>query len=292
MNLLAAGPGHSGDGLRSRALGPREFKLFQKLIHDEAGIYLSDAKQALLVGRLAKRLRALGLASFEEYYERVALDDGEERVRMLDCICTNETHFFREPQQFTYLETTLVPALRAEGPRTLKVWSAACSTGEEPYSIAMLLMHHFPKSSGFKIEILGTDLSTRVLARAEKGVWPIERREEIPEAFLKRFMLRGQGAHSGEMKAGDDIRSVVRFARVNLNEEGLDVGGPFDLVFCRNVLIYFDPTSKAAVIRRLLKRMTPKSHLFLGHSESLLGMNEWVRRVGPTVYRPEAGACA
>jgi chemotaxis protein methyltransferase CheR len=293
MNALAEDTRLANGLAPSRTLSPREFKLFQRLIHEEAGIYLSEAKQALLVGRLSRRLRALGLTSFGDYYERVVAGDPEERIRMLDCICTNETHFFREPQQFTYLETTLIPEWRAEGPgRTIRVWSAACSTGEEPYSLAMLLLRHFPPSSGFRIEILASDLSTRALSRAQEGVWPIERKEEIPEAFLKRFMLRGQGRHAGQMKAGDEIRDVVRFARVNLNDDDLGVGGPFDLVFCRNVLIYFDAPSKAAVIRRLLKRMSPKSHLFLGHAESLLGFGEWLRRVGPTVYRPEPGACA
>jgi chemotaxis protein methyltransferase CheR len=266
----------------------REFSLLRDLIHKEAGIYLSEAKRALVVGRLSRRLRELRLRSFDAYYRVVEADD-EERVRMLDCICTNETHFFREPRQFEFLEERVFPEWIARGasgsiPRRIRAWSAACSTGEEPYSLAMTLLAHFPPGSGWEIDILATDLSTRALERAKAGLWRVEKAAEIPLGHLKAFMLRGTGAQEGVMKAGPGIRSVLRFARVNLNEARYPVGGPFDLVFCRNVLIYFDSASKARVVSRLLGQLAPEGHLFLGHAESLAGLTDRARSVGPTVY--------
>jgi chemotaxis protein methyltransferase CheR len=266
-----------------------EFALFRDLIHQESGIFLSEAKKALVVGRLWRRLRQLGLSSLGAYYRLLAEGDEQERVRMLDCICTNETHFFREPRQFEFLEQQIFPewAARAAAggmPRRVRAWSAACSTGEEPYSLAMTLLAHFPPSSGWTFEILASDLSTRALDQASAGLWCIDKAKEIPERYLKAFMLRGSGPQEGVMKAGPEIRSLVRFQRVNLNQDRYAVAGPFDLVFCRNVLIYFDVASKARVVERLLDQLAPSGHLFLGHAESLTGLSDRGRSVGPTVY--------
>ena len=225
---------------RIRPITEREFSLFQALILRESGIFLVPAKKALLVGRLSKRLRALGLSSFGSYYERIVdEDDREERLAMLDCVSTNEPHFFREPRQFEFLERQVVPHWRQHGPRVLRIWSAGCSTGEEPYSLAMMLLHHFPPYTGRQIEILATDISTRVLARAEAAVWPIDKASEIPISYRRAFMLRGTDSQEGKMKAAPEIRSLVRFERMNLNEERYPIRGPFHLIFCRNVLIYF-----------------------------------------------------
>lgn len=278
----------SAEGSSLPRISGKEFALFQGLIHREAGIYLSEIKKALVVGRLSRRLRELQLGSFGAYYHMVEAD-ATERVRMLDCICTNETHFFREPRQFEFLDQQVFPdwtARAASGlmPRRIRAWSAACSTGEEPYSLAMTLLAHFPPSSGWSIEILATDLSTRALDRAGAGLWHIDKAREIPQAYLKAFMLRGTGAQEGVMKAGQEIRSLLRFERVNLNQARYPVRGPFDLVFCRNVLIYFDVASKARVVDRLLDQLAPEGHLFLGHAESLTGLTARARSVGPTVY--------
>ena len=271
----------------ARILTPREFRLFQTLIQREAGIHLSDAKKVLVEGRLARRLRELGL-DFGAYYELVE-SDPQERVRMLDCICTNETHFFREPRQFEFLENQVFPAWRARADagtmaRRVRVWSAGCSTGEEPYSMAMAFLASFPPSSGWEIEIVATDLSTRVLDRAHAAVWPIDKAKEIPGAYLKAFMLQGSGPEEGRMKAGPLVRSRVRFQRLNLNAEPFTFAGRFDLVFCRNVLIYFDAASKARVVGRLLDRLDPQGYLLLGHAETVTGLNARTRSVGPTVY--------
>jgi chemotaxis protein methyltransferase CheR len=268
-----------------------DFARFQALIHDEAGIWLAPIKKALLAGRLGRRLRALGIVAWRDYYELVLADEAE-RVRMLDAICTNETHFFREPRHFDFLVERVFPAWREEAdagrrPRRVRVWSAACSTGEEPYSLAMTLLAAFP--AGWELEVLATDLSTKVLERAQRGVWPLEKAAEIPEAHLKAFMLRGFGEQEGLMKAGPEIRALVRFARVNLVGEW-PASPPFDLVFCRNVLIYFDRPVKARVVERLLERIGPRGYLFLGHAESLGGLSTRAQPVVPTVYSPAPAA--
>jgi chemotaxis protein methyltransferase CheR len=269
------------------AVSDDEFELFQSLIHREAGIWLAPVKKALLVGRLARRLRELGMTSYRAYHERVR-EDPSEKVRMLDAICTNETHFFREPRHFELLATRVLPALREQAEaghraRRLRVWSAACSSGEEPYSIAMALLDALPQ--GWDLQILATDLSTRILDRARAAVWPIEKAREIPEPHLKAFMLRGVGSQEGLMKAGPELRALVRFERLNLNGDGWP-DERFDLVFCRNVLIYFERRAKERVVERLLDRLEPGGHLFLGHAESLGGLTTRARSVVPTVYTP------
>ncbi|HEV8398590.1 MAG TPA: protein-glutamate O-methyltransferase CheR [Gemmatimonadales bacterium] len=277
-------------GIGIRPLTDREFKLFQSLIHTEAGIYLSEVKKALLVGRLSRRIRELGLDSFEAYYRHVV--DGPnpaERVELINNICTHETQFFREPRQFEFLEQTVAPRLRAEAeagtrPKQIRAWSAACSSGEEPVSMAMSLLYHFPASAGWTVEVLATDISTRVLDKARAATWPIERAGQIPPAYLKRFMLRGTGEHHNRMKAGPEIRSVVRFQQLNLQADSYAVGDGFDMIFCRNVLIYFNAATKEHVVTRLLGRLAEDGLLFLGHAESLTGMHDAPRAVVPTVY--------
>jgi chemotaxis protein methyltransferase CheR len=264
------------------------FVRFQALVHREAGIWLSPAKKALLVGRLAKRLRALGLASLRDYLELVRTD-AAERTHMLDCLTTNETHFFRDPRQFELLAGRVYPAWQAEAaagrrPRRIRVWSAACSTGEEPYSLAMSLVQAFPPSTGWSIDILATDLSTRALELARRATWPIARSGEIPTALLRRFMLRGTGGEEGRMKAGPEIESLVRFARLNLNDESHPGLGQFDLLFCRNVLIYFDVATKARVLERLAGHLAPAGLLFLGQAESVGGRSNLLRVAMPGVY--------
>lgn len=268
-----------------------DFVLFQRMLEKETGIYLSYAKKSLLVGRLSRRLRELGLNNLRKYYKRVQADPAEH-VRMIDCISTNETQFFREPLHFEFLEQRLLPQWIAQAEagqrsRRIHVWSAGCSTGEEPVSIAMTLLHHLPKSAGWQIEILATDISTRVLTRARGGIWPVEKARQIPTPYLKACMLRGTGTQEGSMKAGPEIQRVVRFERFNLlGERAPSVPGFFDMIFCRNVLIYFQPETKTRVVRRLLSHLAPDGFLFVGHSESLNHLSDCVRSVVPTVYIP------
>jgi chemotaxis protein methyltransferase CheR len=270
-----------------RLLSEREFARFQTLIHAEAGIFLSPVKQALVVSRLAKRLRALDMHSFSDYYDLV-VNDAAEKVMMLDCICTNETHFFRERRHFQYLEQNVLPGWRAEAargkrPRRMQIWSAGCSTGEEPYSLAMFLLDQLADED-WTIEIVATDLSTKVLKRAVAGLWPIAKVAEIPERLLKQFMLCGTGANEGLMKAGPEITSLIRFERLNLNHEAYPVSGPFDLTFCCNVMIYFNAETKRQVLGRMIDKLSPAGYLMLGHAETLNGLGTELRPVAPTVY--------
>lgn len=275
-----------------RPITAGEFRRFRDLIYREAGIHLAECKEALLVGRLGRRIRELGLPTFSAYYEVVAQGgDPSEMVRMLDAICTHETHFFREPRHFEYLEQVVFPRWKAEaqaGRRAKKVraWSAACSSGEEPFTLAMLLMEHFPAAEGWDAEVLATDLSTRVLERARSALWPIARAQEIPGHLLKKYMLRGTRSQEGLMAASPELRARVRFQRVNLNDGRYPVDGRFDLVFCRNVLIYFDAASRAAVVNRLLGHLDPGGLFFLGHAETLTNVTTRARAVMPTVYAP------
>ena len=277
-----------------RPIGEGEFSLFQRLIYRSAGIHLSAAKRTLLEARLAKRLRELGLDSFSAYYDYLIQDGGGvELGELLDRIATNETHFFREPRQFDFLEEKIFPQWQAEAAssarsRHLRVWSAGCATGEEPFSIAMTLLDHFPTQAGWRIEIFATDLSSRALYAARTAVWPIAKAKEIPPGYLKRFMLRGTGSQQGNMKAGPEILGAVRFEQLNLHDEVYPSIGSFDLILCRNVLIYFDAASRAGVIERLLDHLAPTGYLFVGHAESLAVVSEQVCYVVPTVYRHAA----
>jgi chemotaxis protein methyltransferase CheR len=290
MNHPTTAPTQAALDRDTRPVSDREFALFQRLIYREAGIRLVPAKKALLEARLTRRLRELGLSSFEAYYRHILeVDHGDELIVLLDRISTNETHFFREPKQFEFLENEVFSAWKkrnrsAGGTRHIRVWSAACSSGEEPYSLAMMLSDHFPPGSGWDFEILATDLSTRVLGTGTAGVWPIGKSSEIPQHYLKKYMLKGTGEQSGHMKAGAEIRSVVRFERLNLNDDEYPVAGNLDLIFCRNVLIYFDSGSRARVIQRLVDRLAPNGFLFVGHAESLTGVTDRVRYVVPTIY--------
>jgi chemotaxis protein methyltransferase CheR len=269
-------------------LGVEEFHLFQALVLRESGIHLGAKNRAMLVSRLWKRLRALELNSFAAYYRRVKADP-QEMVLMLDCICTNETHFFREPTAFECLRSRVFPEWVADADagkrgKTLRVWSAACSTGEEAYSLAMMILTHFPPSAGWNVEVLGTDLSTKVLARASTGIWPAEKISDVPVEYQKKFLLKGFGPEKGKIKADDELRKVVRFQRLNLTREPYAVTGPFDLIFCRNVLIYFQWETKIKVVDRLGKYLTPNGYLFLGHAESLHGVADKLEFVAPKVF--------
>lgn len=288
MTSVASRESRSGiPGPTAYHISDHEFGLFQTLLQRETGIQLPQSKRPLLVGRLARRLRELRLPTFTAYYERVtqAADDAERRC-MIDLVCTNETRFFRESKQFEWLEHSLLPAWRTQaeqGRRRARVraWSAACASGEEPFSLAMVLLAQLPN---WDVEILASDLSTRVLERARAALWPIEAAGDIPERHLQRFMLRGVRENQGRMKASPTLRACVRFERHNLHDAHDGVAGTFDLIFCRNVLIYFSPEGRAAVVRKLSRHLASAGHLFLGHAETLSGITEQFRSVGPNIY--------
>ena len=270
-------------------VSPQLFQKFQKLIYGETGIWLGKAKTALLCGRLYRRVRTLGLDSLASYYECVSQpEQDEERARMIDAITTNETRFFREPRQFEFLTEQIFPRWQANAerelrPRRLRIWSAGCSSGEEPYTLAMLLAKHFPQEHGWDARILATDISHRVLEKARRGIYPTSRSTEIPQDLLHAFMLRGTNEQEGNIKVRVEVQQMVDFRRVNVNQESV-TDGPFDAVFCRNVLIYFDAASKERAVRNLLAHLVPNGLLFVGHAENLTSVSSELRSVEPTIY--------
>jgi chemotaxis protein methyltransferase CheR len=256
---------------------PDEFEEFRRWIRAVAGIHLTAHKRALVMGRLAGRLRARSLSSYGEYFRLLAAD-ADEHAMAVDLLTTNETHFFREPRHFEFLAQTIVPARRRE--RTFRAWSAACSTGEEPYSIAMTLADTLGTSPW---EVLASDLSGRALARARTGHYAMPRARGIPVPSLHSHCLRGVGGQSETFLVEPSLRQRVQFSRINLNEALPDIG-VFDVVFLRNVMIYFDARTKADVVSRVVQRLRPGGYLLVGHSESLNGVTDALRMVKPSMY--------
>lgn len=281
-----------------------EFAQITALLRERTGIFLPPGKKPLLAARLLDRMRALGLTSYADYHRRVLADGTGELSRMTDAICTNETRFFRDPEQLEHIASALVPAWIAEAaaasaPRRIRVWSAGCSSGEEPFSVAMLLLSKLPPDRGFSVEVLATDLSTVALEKARAARWPASRLADVPEAYRARYFVTDP--HTGEVQPAPEVRNVVRFLRLNLCDWYYPVTGKFDVILCRNVLIYFDAETRATVARRLVERLSPKGALILGMSESLLAIRDKglrahgaeqelapglppVHMVGPAVY--------
>lgn len=267
-----------------------EFERFRILIQELAGVQFRPEKQPLLAAKLGRRLRALGLDSYAVYYDRVRTS-AEERQRMLEAIVTGETRFFREPGHFEFLASTLIPrwreaAAQGQRARTVRAWSAGCSTGEEPHSIAIALLAGL--GSGWTVQVIASDLSRIALETARAGVWDVERVKDVPVA-LRRYVLRGVGGQAGRMKATTEVSQVIAFLQLNLNDASYPFTTPFDLIFCRNVLIYFGNEAKVGVLRRMSRHLAGDGHLFLGHAESITGLVTGLRCVRPTVYTRAVG---
>jgi chemotaxis protein methyltransferase CheR len=259
-------------------LSDADLKAVQKFIFEAAGITLDNSKRMLISGRLSKRLRFHGLARFADYLKLIVRDDHERQVA-LDLLTTNETYFFREPQHFDFLRHEVIPNRRRGD--AFRVWSAACSSGEEPYSIAMLLDDELGTAPW---EVVGTDISTRVLESCRRGRYPLERAQHIPQAYLKTYCLKGVGPEDGFLLVEKHLRQKIHFLHGNLNGRLPNVG-QFDVVFLRNVMIYFDGDTKRKLIQRLLSHIVPGGWLFIGHSETLNGINDQVRQMKPAIYQ-------
>lgn len=259
---------------------PDEFERAKGIVRSLIGIHLTDAKRALVENRLAKRLRARGVRSFTEYLDFIE-DPREESERSIfvDLMTTNETRFFREPGHYAYLGREILPELSRMHTGEIRIWCAAASTGEEPYSIAMVLADRL----GWKPwSITATDISTRVLETAVNAVYPMDRLREIPRYYVEKFLLKGKGERSGSFRVMPEIRTRINFRKMNLMEMK-DLPHAFDCIFLRNVLIYFDSPTKSAVIKAALEHMRPGGFLFVGHAESCSHKN--LVRVSPSVYK-------
>lgn len=256
-----------------------EFEILRKLLHEAVGINLTPEKKALVTGRLSRRIGDLGLNTFGEYFRRIGGLDSEERQWAFNALSTNETSFYREPQHFAFLSEDILPAHPRGEP--FRVWSAASSTGEEAYSIAMVLAERLGKSPW---DIVASDISTKVLDLARRGLYPLDRADNIPKPYLRNFCLKGSGEQEGSFLIERWLRDRVRFLQVNLIGPIPSLGS-FDLIFLRNVLIYFDPPTKRRVVDNLLPHLKPGGYFFSGHSESLTGMVQGLQPVKPAIYR-------
>jgi len=262
----------------------KDFQSIRRLIHDRAGISLSELKHDMVYSRLARRLRAHGMKRFSDYLELLRLGDEAEWEAFTNALTTNLTSFFREDHHFELLARH---ALRRKPGRDFQVWCCGCSTGEEAYSIAMTLLETFgPLPSG--VSILASDVDTQVLRKAEEGVYPMERVERLGSERVRRFFLRGTGAQAGQAKVRPELRALINFRPLNLLASPWSLHKRFDAIFCRNVMIYFDRMTQAAILRQFAPLLRPDGLLFVGHSESLFHVSETFRLRGKTVYELSA----
>lgn len=273
-----------------RVLAERLFRQFSRLVYQECGIRLHEGKKALLQARLNKRLRATGISSYEDYYHHITSgEDTPEMVHFLDSISTNLTYFFRESQHFEFLENVALPQLiemkMKSGIHRLRIWSAGCSTGEEAYGLAMCVLSRLEDPHKWDFRILATDISTKVLGIAAKGIYAAERIKKVPPQLRRiHFIKRRNGNDEGEYEVSGNLKQLISFRRLNLNDR-YPFKGPFDCIFCRNVMIYFDKKTQEALVNRLATYLGPGGYLFVGHSESLTGLSHPLVYVKPAVYR-------
>ena len=260
----------------------QEFTLFQRLIYKIAGISLGDSKKTLLVGRLTRRLKVYEFGTFTQYYRMLATGDHPEELQtMVDLLTTNETYFFREPKHFDFLRDEIIR--KRTSPATFRIWSAASSSGEEIYTLAMVLANSLPNTPW---EIVGSDISTQVLAKAATGHYSLARTEGIPPEFMKKYCLKGVRSQAGSFLIAPELRQRTSFYQINLTQPVDAEIGHFEVIFLRNVMIYFDQETKAKVVNNLLPRLKSGGYLIIGHSETLNGLKIGpLDAVRPTIYR-------
>ena len=275
----------------SAVLSEADFRRLGELIYAEAGIKMPLQKKVMLEARLKKRLRATGIKSFHEYCEYLFSTEGKEQelIRMIDVVTTNKTDFFREPRHFDYLADHAVPALvelyGAGLRREFSIWSAGCSTGEEPYTIAMVLNEFREDHPAFRFLILATDICTKVLDKAMLGIYNQDKVEGIPMALKKKYLMKSRNSEKRLVRVVPELRADVRFRRLNFMDEDFGMREPMDIIFCRNVIIYFDKPTQERLLNRLCHHLVPGGYIFMGHSETLSGLKVSLVSVGPMVYR-------
>ena len=273
----------------STELSDRDFRRFSALIYEKCGINLHQGKKELVRARLGKRLRETGFRDFNAYYKFVTQkDSGDELVRMLDAISTNLTSFFREEKHFDFLKEVVFPTYVAGKNRTAfhrpRFWSAGCSTGEEPYSLAIWLLEYFGKSPRFDVKILASDISTKALTQAKNGVYPAVRLEKVSASIVRTYFQRGYGRQEGYFRIKPSLRKMIEFKRFNLMEP-FPFKEAFNLILCRNVMIYFDKTIQQGLANKFYDALLDGGYLFIGHSETLTGIDHGFRYIRPSVYQ-------
>ena len=284
-------------GYQHTGISDRDFQKFRDLIYDECGINLVSAKKTMLSLRLRKRLHTLGMDSFGQYFDYVSSTEGriEELIHMLDVISTNKTDFFRESIHFEYLGKEILSGMIQRGDwksgRRLNVWSAGCSSGEEPYTIAMVLADIATARNSGDFSVFATDISSRMLEIARKGIYPESAIKTVPPVFKRKYMMRGKGSRTGFSRVVPELRNRLQFQRINLNNgRGFGIKTRMDVIFCRNVIIYFDRETQKKLFEKFYGQLAPGGYLFIGHSESLHGISDRFKPVAAAVYRkPEDG---
>ncbi len=290
-DATAPPPGdHLAGPERHEKLTMAEFALLAEIIRKHCGIHLPPVKRMMTEARVWKRVRAVGMKSFAGYCRWIRTESGAaaELPHLMDAVTVNKTDFFREPAHFEYLTAHALPHLERDGNRSpLRVWSAACSTGEEPYTLAMVLKDYgAERHSGFyPFSILATDLSMRVLEKARQAIYPLEAFEPVPYVVRKKYLLRSKDPERRMGRVSAEVRSRVEFRRLNLMQPDYGIGEPMDVIFCRNVMIYFERPTQCEVVAHLLRHLRIGGYLFVGHSETLNNLDLPVVPVAPTVYR-------
>ena len=265
-----------------------EYALFRDLVYQHAGINLGDQKMHLVRARLGKRMREGGFKSYREYYNFVKGDtSGQELTILIDLISTNTTYLFREPRHFDFLRKTTEEWIRDKRRKhhPIRIWSAGCSSGDEPYTIAMVMDDLARRHSGLEFKILATDISTRVLAKAREGIFEAQRVAKVPAAFKKRYLVPAREMGDNYFQIHPDLRRLVRFARLNLMDQRFPFRSKIDIIFCRNVMIYFDRPTQERLVARFSAVLADGGYLLIGHSESLNNVRHPLTYVMPTIYR-------
>lgn len=269
-------------------LSPCDFQRLRALILAEAGIQLSDDKRTMLEVRIKRRLRLLGMDSYSEYCSYLLSRNGarDELVPFIDVVTTNKTDFFREPHHFDYLRASALMELEASAQgRQVLVWSAGCSSGEEPYTLAMVLSEYAAQHPGFRFRILATDISTQMLDRAQRAIYTEDTVAPVPAALRHKYFLRSKDRSAGRVKVAPELRNLVDFVRLNFMDPEYGVCERADTIFCRNVLIYFNRQTQQEILSKLCRHLRPGGYLFVGHSESLHDLTLPLVPVAPALYR-------
>lgn len=280
MEMILGGDESSDNRIREYVFTQADFERIRKLIYNHAGISLSKGKQNMVYSRLARRLRANGLTSFNEYLNFLERGNPEEWEAFTNALTTNLTAFFREQHHFPILEKH-VEKRKNQG--KIQLWCSASSTGEEPYSMAMAMVQAF-KTFSPPVHILATDLDTNVLAKAQLGIYSLDKLEKIPKEKLKQFFLKGKGHHAGSARVRPELRNMITFRQLNLLDESWPIRGPFDAIFCRNVMIYFDKQTQYKILKKFVPLLAPDGLLFAGHSESFQHAVDLFKLREKTVY--------
>jgi chemotaxis protein methyltransferase CheR len=277
---------------REQSIANSDLTRLRELIYAQSGINLGADKRTMLELRLRPRLRLLGLASYRDYCELVFTGRGQrdELVHLLDAVTTNKTDFFREPGHFHFLTRKALPEIAARTARPLLIWSAGCSTGEEPYTLAMVLSEYAATHPGFRFRILATDLCTEVLDKAQRAIYSCDAAAPIPAELRRRYLMRGRDRGENVVRVVPELRKLVEFRRLNFMDPDYGLTEKVDIYFCRNVIIYFDRPTQEQILRRLTGQLVPGGYAFLGHSETLHGLDVPLSPGGPSVYRKSDGA--